>query len=153
MRSRTSSESHWSRRSFKSHLETDTCSSPPTNSNMHFKGELGLTLACDRMAAAWASWADTAGPLSPPLWPKRNCNNKVNKAALSFFTKQWWGARATSYMNMYHSSWHNYCKVMSKQFLTGSMTEDPGGPGTPSAPGSPGLPGGPCREDVGGPFI
>lgn len=63
--------------------------SDPTSSssNMPFKGELGRTLACDRMAAAWASWADTAGPFSPPLWPKRNCKvttkgdfsrNKVN---------------------------------------------------------------------------
>lgn len=44
---------------------------------MSLNGELGLTLAWDRMAAAWASCADTAGPLSPPLWPKRNC--KVRK--------------------------------------------------------------------------
>lgn len=31
-----------------------------------------LTLAWDRMAWAWASWADTTGPFSPSP-PKRNC--------------------------------------------------------------------------------
>lgn len=47
-----------------------------------FKMLFLLTLACERIACAWASWADTTGPFSPSP-PKRNCWTHTDSAFCS----------------------------------------------------------------------